>query len=74
MQTYIIILVTVFVSKIDVGKGFASQLTERCDRPMELGVMMMGKPAELDELYALQLFRKDLTEVISGGKIRLRKC
>lgn len=48
-------------------ESFASQLAQKCDIPMEVGVPMMGKAAAFNETYSLQLFREDRTELNSGG-------
>jgi hypothetical protein len=46
---------------------FASQLAQKCDIPMEVGVLMMGTAATFNETHRLQLFREDRTELNSGG-------
>lgn len=53
--------------EFDPVDAFASKLAEQCEKPMEVGVVMMGMPAELNASYHLKLFRHDLTEVASGG-------
>lgn len=51
----------------EIAEGFASKLIERCDKPMEVGIIMMGVPTELDTSYHLKLYRHDLTEVANRG-------
>jgi hypothetical protein len=50
-----------------LAQGFASKLIELCDKPMEVGIIMMGIPTELNTSYHLKLFRHDLSEVADGG-------
>ena len=65
-------IVFTIASHFLVVSAFASQLTgDYCNKPMEIGVVMMGKPTELSGTYALQLFRQDMTQVTSGGIVRI---
>jgi hypothetical protein len=65
LKIFLLILST--LNKLDLARGFASKLIEQCDKPMEVGIIMMGMPTELDTSYHLKLFRHDLTEVVNGG-------
>lgn len=49
--------------------AFASKLVsgEYCDLQMEEGILMMGKPIEMNETYSLKLYRKDMSEVFNEG-------
>lgn len=59
------LIVTLFQASF--VESFASQLAQKCDIPMEVGVLMMGTAATFNETYRLQLFREDRTELNSGG-------
>jgi hypothetical protein len=65
LMIFLLILST--IENFDLAQGFASKLIEQCDKPMEVGTIMMGMPTELDTSYHLKLYRHDLTEVVNGG-------
>lgn len=67
MMKHLHILCISILVQASLIESFASQLAQKCDIPMEVGVLMMGKSASSNETYRLQLFRRDMTEVNSGG-------